>query len=569
MSLQPHVIQPVPEETARVARAAFPHGSPYLTFRDALGTIFQDEDFAALFPAWGQPALPPWRLALITVMQFREQLSDRRAAEAVRARIDWKYLLGLELSDPGFDFSVLSEFRDRLLAGSAEVLLLDKLLERCRALGFLKVRGQQRTDSTHVLAAIRVLSRLELVAETLRAALNELATVAPDWLQRLVPLEWYERYGKRIEDTRLPRDQAAREAYARTVGEDGVRVLDAVESPEAPEDVRALSSVTTLRRTWQRHYERMESPGSTTENHPIPRVHFKANRELPRAAKALESPYDTDARYRHKRDTQWTGYMVHVSETCEPTTPHLLTHVHTTTAAVHEARCTAPIQQALAAKDLLPSEHLVDAAYIDAELLVRSQADYDIMLRGPARPNPNWQATMEGAYTVADFTVDWEGRQVHCPQGKAAASWSERVDATGRSYIQVRFRQQDCRACGMRAFCTQAAEAPRSLTLHPQAEFEALQAARAWYRSAEGQERYQRRAGVEGTLSQGVRAFGLRYAKYRGLTKTHFQHVATAAAINMERLVAWLNERPRAKTRTSRFAALAPACGMPEDAPSI
>jgi transposase len=134
MSLRPHGIPPVPEETARVVRAAFPHGSPYLTFRDALGTIFQDEDFAALFPAPGQPGLPPWRLALITIMQFREQLSDRQAAEAVRARIDWKYLLGLELSDPGFNYSVLSEFRDRLLAGSAEALLLDKLLERCRAL---------------------------------------------------------------------------------------------------------------------------------------------------------------------------------------------------------------------------------------------------------------------------------------------------------------------------------------------------------------------------------------------------------------------------------------------------
>src|SRR5688572_5140812 len=256
MSLKPHVIQPVPEETARVARAAFPHGSPYLTFRDALGTIFQDEDFAALFPAWGQPALPPWRLALITIMQFREQLSDRQAAEAVRARIDWKSLLGLELSDPGFDFSVLSEFRARLLAGSADVLLLDKLLERCRALGFLKGRGPQRTDSTHVLAAIRVLSRLELVAETLRAALNELATVAPDWLQALAPLERYERYGKRIEDTRLPRAKAARDTYARLVGENGFRVLDAVEASDAPEAVQDLPSIATLRRTWQRHYTR-------------------------------------------------------------------------------------------------------------------------------------------------------------------------------------------------------------------------------------------------------------------------------------------------------------------------
>jgi transposase len=125
MSLKPHVIQPVPEETARVARTAFPRGTPYLTFRKALGTIFQDEDFTALFPACGQPGLPPWRLALVTLMQFRENLADRQAAEAVRARIDWKYLLGLELTDPGFDFSVLSEFRDRLLAGSAEERVLD------------------------------------------------------------------------------------------------------------------------------------------------------------------------------------------------------------------------------------------------------------------------------------------------------------------------------------------------------------------------------------------------------------------------------------------------------------
>src|ERR687896_2298226 len=193
MSLHPQPLEPVPEDTARVARAAFPKGNPYLILRDQLGVIFQDEDFTALFPVCGQPSLPPWRLALVTILQFRETLADRQAAEAVRARIDWKYLLGLELTDPGFDFSVLSEFRDRLLAGRAEALLLDKLLERCRTMGLLGARGQQRTDSTHVLAAIRVLNRLELVGETLRAALNELSSVAPEWLQSSVPLEWYER----------------------------------------------------------------------------------------------------------------------------------------------------------------------------------------------------------------------------------------------------------------------------------------------------------------------------------------------------------------------------------------
>jgi transposase len=342
-----------------------------------------------------------------------------------------------------------------------------------------------------------------------------------------------------------------------------------LDAAEAPPNLRELPSIDTLRRAWHRHYERTPDEAAGDREHPVYRVRFRPNRDLPPAAEGIESPYDTDARYRHKRDTQWTGYMVHVSETCEPTAPHLLTHVHTTTAAVHEAQCTAAIHQALGAKDLPPNEHLVDAAYIDAELLVSSCTEYGITLRGPARPNPNWQAKVEGAYTVADFIVDWEDRQVHCPQGKAAASWVERVDATGTTFIQVRFRQQDCGACRARPLCTQATRAARALKLQPQAQFEALHAARAWYASEEGQQRYKRRAGVEGTLSQGVRAFGLRCTRYRGLAKTHVQHVATAAAMNVDRIVAWLDERPRAKTRTSRFAALAPACGMPEDVPPI
>ena len=164
MSLRPQPIGPVPEETARVAQAAFPKGNPYLTLRDHVGTLFQDDDFATLFPAWGYPGLPPWRLALVTIMQFRENLADRQAAEAVRARIDWKYLLALELTDPGFDASVLSEFRSRLLAGEAEARLLEKLLERAKELGLLKAGGRQRTDATHVLASVRTMNRLELLA---------------------------------------------------------------------------------------------------------------------------------------------------------------------------------------------------------------------------------------------------------------------------------------------------------------------------------------------------------------------------------------------------------------------
>jgi transposase len=198
MSLKPTAIDPVPI-TAQVARAAFPRGNVYLILRNTLGTIFSDADLTDLYAHYGQPGLPPWRLALVTVLQFRENLSDRQAAETVRARIDWKYLLGLELTDPFFDYSVLSEFRARVSTGDVSEQLLETLLTHCQAQGLLRAGGRQRTDATHVVAAVRVLNRLELVAETLRTALNAVATAEPAWLTRHVPQSWYQRYSRRIE----------------------------------------------------------------------------------------------------------------------------------------------------------------------------------------------------------------------------------------------------------------------------------------------------------------------------------------------------------------------------------
>jgi transposase len=551
MSLKPSPLQPVPDETARVAHAAFPKGNVYLKLRDQLGTIFTDADFATLFPKDGQPSLPPWRLALITILQFRENLSDRHAAEAVRSRIDWKYLLGLELTDPGFDFSVLCEFRTRLLAGTAQAMLLDKLLQGCCSLGLIKPRGKQRTDSTHVLAAIRVMNRLELVGETFRATLNSIATVAPDWLRTVAPREWHDRYNRRVEQDRLPTGKEARAAYAQTVGEDGVYLLDAVKAPNTPPGLQQLAIIETLRQTWQRHYE------WTTDQAGHTHVRVKPDKELARAAESIESPYDPEARYRTKRDTQWTGYRVHFTETCEPETVNLITHVVTTPATVHEVNCTADIHQALVKKQLPPKDHIVDAAYIDAHLLIQSRQDQAIALVGPPRTNPSWQAKLEGGYDLDQFSVDWERQQVRCPQGKLSSAWSEQVSPSGAPSVSVHFLSSDCGPCPSRGLCTRAARGGRHLKLLPQAQYEALKEAREHHASEEGKQEYARRAGIEGTLSQGVRAFGLRATRYWGESKTHLQHVATAAAINVDRIVNWLDDMPRAQTRISRFAALA------------
>src|SRR5215218_7468694 len=246
MSLRPQAPPTVPDETRRIARAAFPKGALCLCIADGLGPVYQDGQFAALFPRRGQPAAAPGRLALAVVLQFVENLSDREAADAVRGRIDWKYALGLALTDPGFDHTVLSEFRTRLVAGGAERLLLDALLGHLQEQGLVKARGGQRTGSTHVLAAVRVLNRLERVGETLRAALNELAAVAPAWLQAVAPPAWYERYGRRVENYRLPKTEAVRLALAAEIGADGQRLLAALDAAADRPELTRLPKVEIL-----------------------------------------------------------------------------------------------------------------------------------------------------------------------------------------------------------------------------------------------------------------------------------------------------------------------------------
>ena len=529
MSLHPEPIGAIPAETVRVARAAFPKGTVIMRLRDAFSALYSDADFAAFYPARGQPGLTPWRLALVTVFQFLEQLSDRQAADAVRARIDWKYALGLELTDPGFHFSVLTEFRARLVAGGAEHLLLDRMLECFKAHGLVRGRGKQRTDSTHVLAAVHDLHLLELVAETLRAALDDLAAIVPDWLREVARPVWFERYGHRVEDYRLPKRREEREALALEVGADGFVLLDALDVPDAPAAAREVPMVGTLREVWRIHYAR--------EGNGPPR--WRAGTELPPVGERLQSPYDPEAHYSTKRQMEWSGYKVHVSETCDADAAHLVTHVLTCPAMQPDMASTANIHQRLADKGLLPAEHFVDAAYVDAALLVGSRRDHSISLEGPVRAMPRRPSEAEQAYEQRHFAIDWERERVTCPQGKVSVTWRAGRDEVGAPRIQAVFSRTDCGACRVRHLCTSAKEARRSVYFHPRPEYEALNAARARMHDPTWKKRYNVRAGVEGTLSQGVRAFGMRRSCYIGIAKTGLQQACTAAAINALRAVQW------------------------------
>ena len=548
MSLRPEPPCPIPPETARVAHAAFPRGNPYLRLRDHFGALYTDEMFASLFPTRGQPAAAPWRLALVTVMQFAEGLADRQAADAVRGRIDGKYALSLPLEDEGFDASVLSEFRTRLVTGGAETLLLDTLLEQARAQGLLHARGRQRTDSTHVLAHIRVLNRLECVGETLRHALNAVAVVAPDWLRAWVPDSWFDRYSRPFAEYRLPSGRAERYALAEQIGADGLAVLTAVYATDAPAYLRTVPAVQILWQVWvQQFYAATET------------VRWRAAEDLPPSALLISTLYDPEARYGKKRETEWTGYKVHLTETCAPQDPHLIVNVETTAASTSDFALVQTIHTHLAAHDLLPVEHIVDAGYVTADHLVTSRTEHAVDLLGPVPPDTSWQATEQAGFETACFVLDWEARHATCPQGHTSRYWLERRDRHEHPVIHIRFAQSDCQTCPVRARCTQSATQPRTLMIRAQPAYEALQAARQRQTTQAFADQYAARAGIEGTLSQGVRVGDLRRARYVGQAKTHLQHVLTAAGVNVLRLDAWLAETPRAPTRRSHFAALAAA----------
>jgi hypothetical protein len=396
----------------------------------------------------------------------------------------------------------------------------------------VKAGGRQRTDSTHVLAAVRSVNRLEFLAETLRAALEALSAAAPDWLANHIDAQWVQRYGARADSYRLPQGEDKRTTLAMQVGADGFDLLEAIHADHAPAWLREIPAVVVLRRVWITQYHRTITDGRQE-------VAWREDKDLPPSRQRICSPYDTDARYATKRGSGWEGYKVHLSETCDDTTatdlPHLITNVATTDATLTDVEMPEHIHTGLEHRNLLPDQHIVDAGYTSAELMVSTRRDFRITLLGPLRIDNSPQARTRSGFDRTAFTIDWDNHRVTCPQGVTNTIWSTCTER-GRESIVVRFPAPTCQTCPVRTQCTSSTRTGRQLMLRPREIHEMVEQARGAQTTEEWKQRYAIRAGVEATIHQATATTGIRRSRYLGLPKTPLAHVITATAINLIRL---------------------------------
>ena len=525
MSLKPQPPRSMPEELVRLAHLV-PVGSVYRLVGDVLYEQYTDTDYVDLYHAEGKPGLSPVLLSLVTAFQFLEKLPDRQAAEAVRVRVDWKYALHLSLDYGGFHYSVLSEFRDRVLQHGAEARLFDGLLGQLRAMGLVKRRGRQRTDSLAVLTKVRDLSRIEQLVETLRLALRALLKEEAEWTRATVPSTWEEDYGERCVLEKLP--EAQRQALAQRVGPDGQWLLERVEGDTAPSRLRDLPAVKVLATTWQQHFTRVEGERVLREPGPYD------------GKTRIATPHDPEARYSKKRGEGWVGYKLQVTEADDEDRPHLITDMAITTSVETDYEALEAIQGRLESRDALPGQQLADRGYITEENLVRSK-QRGVDLVGPVKRDTCPQARLPDGITLDQFEVDFDACRAVCPADQQATIGTRR----GKRLV-FRFPKAVCIACPLRPRCCTGAGG-RHITLGW--HYPVLQAARARQETEAFKALYrQHRGGVEGCLSALVRGQGIRVGRYIGRVKNHLQALFTGTAVNLKRAARWLaGLRPQAK----------------------
>lgn len=497
--------------------------------------LFNEVDYAAIYPSRGRTGFHPVLLMRATLIQFLERLTDRQFANALPGRLDWKYFLHMKLEDEGFDASVMSDFRGRITANDASDLILASVLQAAKDQGLLK-HETQRSDSTHILAAVRDLNRLEFVHETVRTTLETIALCDFEFVNSIARKEWNERYGSPCFNFRIPKSENKKAQWLSAIAEDGRYLLEEIEKNASPA-LKSHSSVQTLKTVWQQQiiFE--------NENRLRGRLR-KFDEHKVTAADMLISPHDIDARLGSKREIKHKGYKAHLTETLDEGAPHLITNVETTVATTTDIEMRPLIEEALIRKNLAPKDHLVDSGYTDVETISKARGN-GIDVIGPIRQTTHWQVKAGKGFDLSNFSIDWESETATCPAGKVSNRWSSRASEKS---IHVKFAKKDCDKCPFRPDCTKG-KGPRTIQFKEKILYELQDE----LRKREETESYKilapKRAGIEGTISQLIRRTNMRRSRYIGLAKTRLQVAASAAAVNVVHLWNFLCNVPLAQTR--------------------
>lgn len=576
--LKPTPLGPIPEETQRIGEQLLPAENLMRRMGDEYAEWVKDEDFANMYSNTGQPALSPTRLALVCVLQAMEHLSDRTTVAMVRTRIDWKYALHLPLNYKGFDASVLSEFRDRLVANKAESLVFDRILKHLKMAGLLKGRGLQRTDSLSIVGAVRELNRLELVMETMRLALEEVAQQDEPWLLANIEKSWLERYGEWTQAERVvketgPKAKAETERLLLQTGQDGFKFLCVIDKEETPSEIRLLGKVQILKQVWKEQYRLTAEKivievvpqstlpdGNTTSviDESKEQEMVKANIELstPESRKEegitnmIDSPHDPQVRYSQKRGIETTGYKLQLTEVASESEPALITDIDVVSALFYDGAAISDIHQRLSEHELLPQTHLVDMAYVNGQTIVESQ-NRGVELLGPIHLDTSLVARNDEGFSSEHFQIDFESKQAFCPNGQPAQKWVETVGENRRPVIQLQWGTEICALCPMRSKCTQGEN--RGRTMKISRHYPIIAQRRKEQFTHEFHNRYRRRAGVEATLSHLVCCHGARQTPYCGLDKTRCYFLFLATAVNLIRTVTWQSGLRPKRNRVSKL----------------
>jgi transposase len=521
MCLKPQPPRPMPPEMAAWGAKHLTDDDPYKLIGDQLYEDYHDEDFADLYHKEGKPALSPVLLAFVTVFQNLDNLSDRKAAEAVEINLKWKYALHLPIDADGFDSSVLCEFRKRLLTHNAEARVFDRVLTQLKARGLVKTRGTQRTDSLALFSRARDLGRLELVFETMREVLRDLLKADAAWVRASIPAEWVARYRKHCRDER--QSDAERAALTLVIGDDGQWLLDRLEAAAAPDGLKDLYMVGVLRTVWAQHFEPVDG-----------KMQFRKPGEYD-GKERIQTPYDVGARWSEKGGKGWIGYKLQVTETDDTDKPHLITDIAVTPSVEDDRSALPEIQERQQQRGVLPGERYVDKGYTSGPNLA-SSATYGEELLGPLAAPSTPQSRMEAGITNDQFRADFAQRTVSCPGGHTA-----RLKRQGKQGWRAQFAAATCTACPLRPRCC-SGKAGRGLTFRD--EYERLLAARIRQQTEVFKVAYkQHRPGVEGCLSVLVRGHSIRLCRYAGQAKNHLRSLFVGVAVNLARAAAWLARR--------------------------